>query len=121
MIVERYRDLIKRDGRRACETHLPRDRQALLGNEDRSRRPSPARVDISIKAYHERTGVKETAQRTRQRAVLRHKPHGVMAVLGPYNFPAHLANGHMVPALIAGNTRRLQTVGTDAGSGRLYC
>ena len=31
------------------------------------------------------------------------KPHGVMAVLGPYNFPAHLPNGHIVPALIAGN------------------
>ena len=27
-----------------------------------------------------------------------------MAVLGPYNFPAHLPNGHIVPALIAGNT-----------------
>jgi succinylglutamic semialdehyde dehydrogenase len=34
---------------------------------------------------------------------VRHKPHGVMAVLGPYNFPAHLPNGHIVPALIAGN------------------
>jgi succinylglutamic semialdehyde dehydrogenase len=35
---------------------------------------------------------------------LRHKPHGVLAVLGPYNFPAHLPNGHIVPALLAGNT-----------------
>jgi succinylglutamic semialdehyde dehydrogenase len=34
---------------------------------------------------------------------VRHKPHGVLAVLGPYNFPAHLPNGHIVPALIAGN------------------
>jgi succinylglutamic semialdehyde dehydrogenase len=32
------------------------------------------------------------------------KPHGVMAVLGPFNFPAHLPNGHIVPALLAGNT-----------------
>ena len=32
------------------------------------------------------------------------KPHGVMAVLGPYNFPAHLPNGHIVPALLLGNT-----------------
>jgi succinylglutamic semialdehyde dehydrogenase len=37
------------------------------------------------------------------RMALRHKPHGVLAVLGPYNFPAHLPNGHIVPALIAGN------------------
>ncbi|MBX3386047.1 MAG: aldehyde dehydrogenase family protein [Phycisphaeraceae bacterium] len=32
------------------------------------------------------------------------KPHGVMAVLGPFNFPAHLPNGHIVPALAMGNT-----------------
>ena len=37
------------------------------------------------------------------RIAVRHKPHGVLAVLGPYNFPAHLPNGHIVPALIAGN------------------
>jgi succinylglutamic semialdehyde dehydrogenase len=32
------------------------------------------------------------------------RPHGVMGVLGPYNFPMHLPNGHMVPALALGNT-----------------
>lgn len=36
--------------------------------------------------------------------VTRHKPRGVMAVIGPFNFPAHLPNGHIIPALIAGNT-----------------
>lgn len=36
--------------------------------------------------------------------VVRHKGRGVMAVLGPFNFPAHLPNGHIIPALIAGNT-----------------
>lgn len=32
------------------------------------------------------------------------RPHGVMAVLGPFNFPVHLPNGHIVPALLMGNT-----------------
>ncbi len=32
-----------------------------------------------------------------------HKPIGVLAVLGPFNFPMHLANGHLVPALLTGN------------------
>ncbi len=36
--------------------------------------------------------------------VLRYKSRGVMAVIGPFNFPAHLPNGHIVPALITGNT-----------------
>src|SRR6266850_6758986 len=31
-------------------------------------------------------------------------PHGVAAVLGPLNMPGHLPNGHIVPALLAGNT-----------------
>lgn len=31
-------------------------------------------------------------------------PLGVMGVIGPFNFPAHLPNGHIVPALLLGNT-----------------
>ena len=61
------------------------------------------KVDISIAAQAERAGSREQATPF-GRAVLRHKPHGVMAVLGPYNFPGHLPNGHIVPALLAGNT-----------------
>lgn len=34
----------------------------------------------------------------------RYKPRGVMAVIGPFNFPAHLPNGHIIPALATGNT-----------------
>ncbi len=63
-----------------------------------------AKVEISIKAYAERTGMKKLDSALQGTAAVRHKPHGVLAVLGPYNFPAHLPNGHIVPALIAGNT-----------------
>ena len=58
------------------------------------------KVAISIQSYRERTGEKSgpLADAT---AVLRHKPHGVVAVFGP--FPGHLPNGHIVPALLAGN------------------
>ncbi|NCA02894.1 MAG: aldehyde dehydrogenase family protein, partial [Sphingomonadaceae bacterium] len=61
------------------------------------------KVAISVKAYDDRTPEREVAAAAGQRTWLRHKPHGVMAVLGPYNFPAHLPNGHIIPALIAGN------------------
>jgi succinylglutamic semialdehyde dehydrogenase len=37
-------------------------------------------------------------------AVATFEPRGVLAVLGPFNFPAHLPNGHIVPALATGNT-----------------
>ncbi len=36
--------------------------------------------------------------------VIRYKAKGVMAVIGPFNFPAHLPNGHIAPALLTGNT-----------------
>lgn len=62
-----------------------------------------AKIEISINAYGERTGQRRLDSALQGIAALRHKPHGVMAVLGPYNFPAHLPNGHMIPALIAGN------------------
>ncbi|TFU03162.1 succinylglutamate-semialdehyde dehydrogenase [Polymorphobacter arshaanensis] len=62
-----------------------------------------AKVDISITAQAERAGSR-SGEVAGVRQALRHKPHGVMGVLGPYNFPAHLPNGHIVPALLAGNT-----------------
>ena len=61
------------------------------------------KVAVSISAQAERAGSRG-ADTAFGRAVLRHTPLGVMAVLGPYNFPGHLPNGHIVPALLAGNT-----------------
>jgi len=61
------------------------------------------KVEISVEAYAERTPMRKMEAALGNRIAVRHKPHGVLAVLGPYNFPAHLPNGHIVPALIAGN------------------
>jgi succinylglutamic semialdehyde dehydrogenase len=61
------------------------------------------KIAISIRAYHQRTGESQREAAGNQ-IVLRHRPLGVMAVFGPYNFPGHLPNGHIVPALLAGNT-----------------
>lgn len=61
------------------------------------------KVGLSITAQAERAGEKRQDMPFGA-AVLRHRPHGVMAVLGPFNFPGHLPNGHIVPALLAGNT-----------------
>ncbi|RUO72045.1 succinylglutamate-semialdehyde dehydrogenase [Pseudidiomarina sediminum] len=61
------------------------------------------KVAISERAYQERTGTVENPMPA-AKAFIRHKPHGVVAVYGPYNFPGHLPNGHIVPSLLAGNT-----------------
>ena len=101
-IIERFAKLLE-DNKTALaeiisqETSKPRwetltEVQSMIG-----------KVAISIRAYHERTGASETKMADGV-ASLRHRPHGVLAVFGPYNFPGHLPNGHIVPALIAGNT-----------------
>jgi len=61
------------------------------------------KIAISIKAREERAGRRVESSDFGE-AVLDHKPLGVLFVLGPYNFPGHLPNGHIVPALLAGNT-----------------
>ena len=61
------------------------------------------KLAASIAAYEERaTGA--TRQVGAASAVTRFRPLGVAAVLGPFNFPAHMPNGHIIPALLAGNT-----------------
>jgi succinylglutamic semialdehyde dehydrogenase len=60
------------------------------------------KVEISIRAQAERAGARE--EKTAFGAMkLAHHAHGVLAVFGPFNFPGHLPNGHIVPALLAGN------------------
>jgi succinylglutamic semialdehyde dehydrogenase len=101
-VVEKYRDLIKRDADELARL-ISRETGKPYWETKTEAAAVAGKVDISIRAYHERTGEIENAAGP-TRAMLRHRPHGVMAVLGPYNFPAHLPNGHMIPALIAGNT-----------------
>jgi succinylglutamic semialdehyde dehydrogenase len=101
-ICARFRDLLKEHGEElaaiiAEEVGKPlweaRTEVATMANK----------IDISVQSYHARTG-ESAAKVADGNAVLRHRPHGVFAVFGPYNFPGHLPNGHIVPALIAGNT-----------------
>lgn len=61
------------------------------------------KVDLSVAAYSERTGQRRLEAALGARQSVRHKPHGVMAVIGPYNAPANRPNSHIVPALLAGN------------------
>lgn len=66
--------------------------QAMLG-----------KIEISIRARDERAGERSDAAAFGE-SRLHHRPHGVLGVMGPYNFPGHLPNGHIIPALLAGNS-----------------
>jgi succinylglutamic semialdehyde dehydrogenase len=58
-----------------------------------------SKVEISIEAAADRASPTPSGP-----AVTRFRPHGTVAVFGPFNYPGHLPNGHIVPALLAGNT-----------------
>jgi succinylglutamic semialdehyde dehydrogenase len=101
-IVSRFRDLLKENAEDLAQTISEEVGKPLW--EARTEVTTMAnKVDISITSYGNRTG-EIKAKVADGEAVLRHRPHGVFAVFGPYNFPGHLPNGHIVPALIAGNT-----------------
>ncbi len=61
-----------------------------------------AKIPISLEAHLERCKEVERELPVGL-STKRHRPRGVVAVFGPYNFPGHLPNGHIVPALLAGN------------------
>ncbi len=102
-------DVLKRFGERLRADPLPlatliaRETGKPLWEAKTEAESVAGKVDISVKAHAERTAQRRSDGAMGARTALRHKPHGVLAVLGPYNFPAHLPNGHIVPALLAGN------------------
>ena len=61
-----------------------------------------AKVNISIDAFKKRCA-EYSVRAAGGQGHARFKPVGVMAVLGPFNFPGHLPNGHLIPAVLAGN------------------
>jgi len=101
-VCARFRDLLKENAEELAQTISEEVGKPLW--EARTEVATMAnKVDISVQAHGARTG-ETSAMMADGTAVLRHRPHGVFAVFGPYNFPGHLPNGHIVPALIAGNT-----------------
>ncbi|WP_419239452.1 succinylglutamate-semialdehyde dehydrogenase [Photobacterium leiognathi] len=101
-VVEQFAELVKANSETIAVTIAEETGKPLW--ETRTEAAAMVgKVAISLRAYHERTGQREK-DISGTTAVVRHRPLGVMAVFGPYNFPGHLPNGHIVPALLAGNT-----------------
>ncbi|HYD27420.1 succinylglutamate-semialdehyde dehydrogenase [Brevundimonas sp.] len=100
--VKRYQAVLKERAPQMAEA-ISRETGKALWETTTELAAMQGKVDISIRAYDERTG-ERSAGTAFGHATLRHRPHGVAAVLGPFNFPGHLPNGHIVPALLAGDT-----------------
>lgn len=101
-ILEAYSRALQARGPAIAEA-ISRDMGKALWESTAEVGAMVGKIAISVRAYEERTGVRSEAAAF-GRTALDHRPWGVMAVLGPFNFPGHLPNGHIVPALLAGNT-----------------
>lgn len=62
-----------------------------------------SKIEVTIEA-HQRRRADETLDLKGRIGRTWYRPLGVVAVFGPFNFPAHIANGQIVPALLAGNS-----------------
>ena len=101
-IAESFRDKV-RDSADELALLISRETGKPLWETKTEAGAVAAKVDLSIDAFKTRRDT-TSFELSGMQAVTRFKPHGVCAVLGPFNFPAHLPNGHIVPALITGNT-----------------
>ncbi|WP_020594511.1 succinylglutamate-semialdehyde dehydrogenase [Kiloniella laminariae] len=102
-VITRYRDLLK-ERQEEVAVAIARETGKPLWETKTEAASMIGKVNLSLDAFEKRTGHSENPMGDGLKASLRHKPHGVIAVFGPYNFPGHLPNGHIVPSLIAGNT-----------------
>jgi succinylglutamic semialdehyde dehydrogenase len=60
------------------------------------------KVETTIDAWRERQQ-DHVDDQSGDITATRYRPHGVLVVLGPFNFPGHIPQGQIVPALLAGN------------------
>ncbi len=100
--MEAYAKALEKRAALIAET-ISRDTGKPLWETKTEAQTMIGKIAISIRAYNERTG-NFSKPMAFGNIALNHRAYGVMAVLGPFNFPGHLPNGHIVPALLAGNT-----------------
>lgn len=62
-----------------------------------------ARVDETLTDAWARVRPYEVAAGAGVRGRCRYRPAGICAIIGPFNFPAHIPAGHWIPGLLAGN------------------
>jgi succinylglutamic semialdehyde dehydrogenase len=101
-IVERFADRLRQRKPQLAEI-ISRETGKPLWESATEVDAMIAKVAISIRAIDARRQPTRTTTDGVTSAT-NYRPLGVVAVLGPFNFPGHLPNGHIVPALLAGNT-----------------
>jgi succinylglutamic semialdehyde dehydrogenase len=100
--LEKYRGLLERDKQEFAEL-ISDETGKPLWESLTEVGAMIGKLNHCVNAYHERCSEKVSDVADAQ-SILRFRAIGVMAVFGPFNLPGHLPNGHILPALLAGNT-----------------
>lgn len=98
-VIRRFRDLAAAKTE-ALANLIAREMGKAIWDARGEAKLLPAKVDVTLGEGMQAVAPIEVGPGVRSTV----HPRGVLAVLGPYNFPAHLPNGHIVPALATGNT-----------------
>lgn len=101
-LVRRFANEVRKDSEKLA-TMIARETGKPMWEANAEVESVINKVESSIRAFADRTAQRELDTAMSGKMAIRHKPHGVMVVLGPSNMPAHLPNAHIIPALIAGN------------------
>jgi len=101
-LVRRFANEVRKDSDKLAQT-IARETGKPMWDARSEVEALVNKVEVSVRAYADRTAQRKLDNAMQGTTSLRHKPHGVMAVIAPYNLPVLIAAGHIVPALIAGN------------------
>jgi succinylglutamic semialdehyde dehydrogenase len=99
-LLRRYQDRLRKH-RDALVDSIAREAGKALWDAEAEVNAMIGKVDLVLGE-----GATWTADRTIDDlpGAIRWRPLGVVAVVGPFNFPGHLPNGQILPALLLGNT-----------------
>ncbi len=101
-MLEQFQKELEKNRKELTEA-ISKENGKMIWDSEQEVAATIGKFPISLKSYQERCSLRQI-ETSNGLSFTRHKPHGVVAVYGPFNFPIHLSNGHIIPALIAGNT-----------------
>lgn len=119
-IVSRFSQLVKENADEAAEI-ISKENGKPLWESKMEVNSLVNKVQVVFDAYEERAKTKYKEMPNGRVSVTRYRAHGVMAVLGPFNFPMSMPNSHVMPALYAGNTVIFKPSERTPKSAEYYC
>lgn len=102
LFLERFQERVNQE-REALATLISQETGKPLWDTRTEAAALHAKIKLTLEAYALRCADR-TVENPLCQNITRHRPLGVAVILAPFNFPAHTPHGHILPALLTGNT-----------------